>query len=157
VIFMFALWPLCFALSLLIQTTGTSYFPPGVLSLDEKGKIEESANNLERRIKTYQTASARIQRTIHEAVSKDEFQSVPDDLRLWVALLTGSLKDIEDHLASKKKSKALKEYEIHLRKAIGTTRGYRTRAPVDQQDIFESCLTQAETTRRKFVQLLFPR
>jgi len=155
VILMFMLWPLNFVLSMFIQGGSVSFFPPGILDSDEKSKIER-ANGIERRIKIYQTASVRIQRTIREAVSKEEFQTVPGNLKIWTSLLSESLKDIEAKLnAKKKKSRALINYEIQLRKAITATKGFKIRAPVDQQDIFDSNIAQAETIRKRFVQILF--
>jgi hypothetical protein len=155
VIFMFMLGRLGFLLSMFIQSGSASYIPPGVLNPDEQGKTEQT-NSVERRIKIYQTASARIQRSIQEAVSKEEFQSVPDKLKIWTSLISGSLEDIEANLNKKKKSNALIDYEIHLRRAVATTKDLKIRASVDQQEIFDSCLAQAEKVRRRFVQILFP-
>jgi uncharacterized protein YcgL (UPF0745 family) len=115
------------------------------------------ANGVERRIKIYAAASKRLQQVLHEAIGKDEFQSVPDTLNRWTSLLVKSLEDMEANLKSKKRSRALINYEIQVRKAITDTQGYRVRAPVDQQDVFDSCLDRAEAIRKRFVEILFPR
>jgi hypothetical protein len=154
VILMSMLGLLGFILSMFLQSGSVPSFSPGILNSDEKSKIDK-ASRIERRIKIYETASNRIHRTIQESVSKEEFQAVPGNLKIWTSLLSESLKDIEINLDTKKKSRALINYEIQLRKAITTTKGLKIRAPVDQQDIFDSHIAQAETIRKRFVQLLF--
>jgi hypothetical protein len=153
---MSTLWPLSFILCTLLQTGGVAppVFPDDVLSAAEKTQIERESN-VERRIKIYQSASERIQRELKEAIAKEEFQTVPNRLNKWILLLSLSLKDIESNLKAKKKSRPLINYEIQVRKAIANTEEYRLRAPVEQQDVFESSLTQAETIRKRFVEILF--
>jgi hypothetical protein len=150
------LWPLSFILCMLLQAGGVASlsFPDDVLSPAEKIKVERESN-VEHRIKIYQSASARIQKELGEAIAREEFQTVPNQLNKWVLLLSSSLKDIESSLKAKKKSRPLINYEIQVRKAIASTQEYKMRAPVEQQDIFDSSLTQAETIRKKFVEILF--
>jgi len=131
--------------------------PPGVEDIlipAEKVQMQK-ANSIDRRIKVYEAASKRIQQTLHDCVAKQEFEQVPDTLKLWTSLLAKSLEDIEANLKSKKKSRNLINYEIQVRKAIADTQGYKIRAPVEQQDDFDSCLAQAETIRKKLVEILF--
>ncbi len=148
------LWPLTFVLISLFQTGEAPSAVGEIFNSTEKAQMEK-AENIERRIKIYEAASKRIQQNLEAAVSKDDFDSVPDTLKLWTALLTKSLEDIEANLKTKKKSKALKDYEIQVRKSIGNTGNYKIRAPVEQQDIFDSSLAQAETVRKRFVEILF--
>jgi hypothetical protein len=143
-------------LSLLIQTG--SFSPPAnsALNAEEKLKIDKKATKPDSRIKIYRQASERMQKKIQQTISKGDYRSVPEDLKLWTSLLSESLKDIESNLRSKKKSKNLIAYEIHLRRTISSIRNYKIGAPVEQLDIYDSCLDQAEKTRKKFVDILFP-
>lgn len=125
-----------------------------VFNSAEKAQLE-NAKNIEQRIKVYTAASRRIQQTLEASVDKEDFRTVPENLTLWIALLSKSLEDIEANLKSKKKSGALIKYEIQLRKSIANTASLKIKAPVDQQDLFDSCISQAETVRRKFVAILF--
>ena len=127
-----------------------------VFNSAEKAQLENAKNNIERRIKVYEATSRRIQQTLEASVDKEDFRTVPEHLTLWVALLSKSLEDIEADLKSKKKSGALIKYEIQLRKSIANTESLKIKAPVDQQDLFDSCISQAETVRKKFVAILFP-
>jgi len=125
-----------------------------VFNSAEKAQLE-NAKNIEQRIKVYTATSRRIQQTLETSVDKEDFRTVPENLTLWIALLSKSLEDIEANLKSKKKSGALIKYEIQLRKSIANTASLKIKAPVDQQDLFDSCISQAETVRRKFVAILF--
>jgi len=125
-----------------------------VFNSAEKAQLE-NATNIEQRIKVYTATSRRIQQTLETSVDKEDFRTVPENLTLWIALLSKSLEDIEANLKSKKKSGALIKYEIQLRKSIANTASLKIKAPVDQQDLFDSCISQAETVRRKFVAILF--
>jgi len=125
-----------------------------VFNSAEKAQLE-NATNIEQRIKVYTATSRRIQQTLETSVDKEDFRTVPENLTLWIALLSKSLEDVEANLKSKKKSGALIKYEIQLRKSITNTTSLKIRAPVDQQDLFDSCISQAETVRRKFVAILF--
>ena len=87
-----------------------------VLNAEEKARINR-AQSVDDRIKVYHSASKRMQQSVDAAVSSNDFSGVPDALKLWVALLSGSLEDIEANLKTKKKSKALIRYEIQVRKA----------------------------------------
>jgi hypothetical protein len=139
---------------LLLQAAGVVSVPGDIFSPAEKAQIEKTAA-IDGRIKVYETASKRIQQTLHESVTKEQFEPVPDILKLWTSLLAKSLEDIEANLRLKKKSRALMDYEIHLRKAIADTQSLQIRAPVEQQDAFASCLARAETIRKSFVKILF--
>jgi hypothetical protein len=132
-----------------VPPAGTDIFSPA-----EKAQIE-SAANVERRIKVYESASRRIQKTLEAAAAKDNFDAVPENLKLWNALLSKSLEDIEINLKAKKKSRALISYEIQVRKSIDSMKNIKIKAPVDQQDFFDSCLSEAEAVRKKFVEILF--
>jgi hypothetical protein len=124
------------------------------LNVVEKARIN-SAQSIDDRIKVYHSASQRMQQSVDAAVSRNDFSSVPDALKLWVELLSGSLEDIEANLKANKKSKALIRYEIQVRKANSAFRGYKAKAPVDQQDAFDVQIADAEKIRKKFVDIIF--
>jgi hypothetical protein len=149
---MLILWSI--VLSILIQA-GTFTPPAGsALNEGEKLKIANEAS-VESRIKIYRQASERIQKNIEDAVSKDSFQALPADLKMWTSLLSESLNDIQSNLKSKKKSKNLIRFEIQVRKAISNSQSYKIKSPVETHDDFDACLDQAEKIRRQFVDILF--
>jgi len=145
---------LTFAIFAFIQAAAVPYIADDVLNPEEKGRIAK-ADNVEQRIKVYEAASKRIHQTLQSSVAMDDFSKVPDSLKLWTSLLSGSLEDIEANLKTKKKSKPLIRYEIQVRKAIASSQDYKTKAPVDQQDLIRSCLAQAEKIRKRFVEIIF--
>lgn len=148
------IWPFALLLAFFFQAGDVPPVAGEVFNSAEKAQLE-NAKNIEQRIKVYTAASRRIQQTLEASVDKEDFRTVPENLTLWIALLSKSLEDIEANLKSKKKSGALIKYEIQLRKSIANTASLKIKAPVDQQDLFDSCISQAETVRRKFVAILF--
>jgi hypothetical protein len=142
-------------LNLLIQAG--SFSPPAnsALNAEEKLKMEKETNP-NSRIKIYRQASERIQNSLQQAFSNEDYQSVPQNLKRWTSLLSESLNDMESNLKSKTKSKNLIAYEIHVRKAISSVRNHKIGAPTEQQDVFDASLEQAEKIRKKFVAILFP-
>jgi hypothetical protein len=150
------LGPIVFALISLLQTGAAAADAGDIFSPAEKAQMEQ-ASNINQRIKVYEAASKRIQQALAESVRKEDFEGAPDRLKLWTALLSKSLEDISANLNTKKKSRALINYEIQIRKSIADTESYKIKAPPDQQDIFDASLTQAETVRKKFVDILFHR
>ena len=147
-------WPFIFILALFLQVVGAPQPAGELLDPEEKAKIEKE-KNVEGRIKVYEAASKRMLKTLETAVDQEDFQSVPENLKLWTSLLLKSLEDIESNLKTKKKSRALIKYEIEVRKAIANTESYKIRAPVEQQEVFDSCLAQAEKVRKRLVEILF--
>jgi hypothetical protein len=124
------------------------------LNAREKARLS-LAQKVDDRIKVYHSASTRMQQSVHAAVSGNDFSSVPDALKLWVSLLSGSLEDIGANLKAGKKSKALIRYEIQVRKTITEFRGYKPKAPVEQKDEFDTLLAGAESIRKRFVEIIF--
>ncbi len=149
-----SIWTFALLLAFFFQAGNIPLATGDVFNPAEKAQIE-NASNVEQRIKVYESASRRLQQTLETAVAKDEFQLVPENLKLWITLLSKSLEDIEGNLKSKKKSTALKKYEIQVRKSIVNTTSLKIKAPIDQQDLFDSCLAEAEKVRKKFVEILF--
>jgi hypothetical protein len=145
---------LAFFSVLLLQAIGTSPMQGDIFLPSEKAQIEQ-ADGIERRIKVYEAASKRIHQSLEAAIVKDDFHTVPDNLQRWTSLLAKSMEDIEANLKAKKKSRALIRYEIQVRKSISRTESLKIRAPVDQQDIFNACIAQAEKVRKRFVEILF--
>lgn len=114
-----------------------------------------SAKSLDDRIKVYEAASKRIHKTLREAARQYNSESVPGILKTWVSLLAGSLEDIAANSKSKKKSKKLIKYEIQVRKSINDIMDLKIKAPLQHQDAYDACITQAEAIRKKFVDILF--
>lgn len=139
------------ALVMLLQTDLP--VPAEVLDPGERARIEKK-EKIEDRIKIYCSASIRYQKAVESAASRNEFDAMPENLKLWRTLLSSSLKDIEANL-KKKKSRALINYEIHLRKTIGNVQKVRIKAPADQQESFDSWISEAEEVRKKIVEILF--
>ncbi len=125
------------------------------LTPSEKEQLQRE-RSIDDRIKIYERASARVFKVLEAQVLKEEFQSVPATLKSWSALLDLSVKDIDENVNRKKKSKALIRFEIQLRKALSDVQGFKIRAPVDQQDAFDGFLNHAEGIRKKLVDILFP-
>jgi hypothetical protein len=137
-----------------IQTAPGPLFQGDVLNAEEKTQLGR-AQTTDDRIKVYYSASKRMQQWMHVSVSGNDFSKAPDILEQWGELLSGSLKDIEANLTTKKKSKPLIKYEIEVRKAITAFKAYKTNAPLDQQDLFDSKLADAETIRKRLVEIIF--
>ena len=151
---MIPFYPIAFVLVLFLQGNGIAPVAGDFFHPTEKARFEK-AKNVEGRIKVYETASKRIQQALEASITKDDLQLVPKNLNLWSSLLAQSLEDIEANLKTKKKPRALINYEIQIRKSIASMENFRTRVPVEQQDALDACLTQAEKVRKKFVEILF--
>lgn len=128
----------------------------GALTLAEISQLEK-ADKVDKRIRIFETASARILGSIRSEVQKNQFTTVPGQLRSWSDFLFTTLKDIEVSVDRKKKSKALIRYEIHLRKAISEVKEWKIDSPHDLQDSFDAWLAQAEDVRKKCIDILFQR
>jgi hypothetical protein len=121
----------------------------------EKAQLQKE-QKLDNRIKIYDRASIRMSKTLEALAIREDFEPVPAALEKWTALLSLAARDIQEHASRKKKSKALIRYEIGLRRALSDVQSYKIRAPVDQQDTFDSFLKHAEAIRKSFVDILFP-
>ena len=148
-------WSLLLIIGLTVQLGSVPPLTGDGLTAAERAELQRQ-QKIEGRIKVYQSACRRLLKTVETEVLKDDFQSVPDTLKSWLALLELAAQDIDKNESRKKKSKALIQYEILLRKEISDVQGFKIRAPVDQQDNFEAWLTRAEEIRKKFVDILFP-
>jgi hypothetical protein len=118
--------------------------------LSEEGKVDG-------RIKVYRDVSERFHQAVIGAVAKRNLDDLPVLVACWRDLLAMSSKDIEANINRKKKSGALINYEIQLRKSIVDMNDARLKAPVEKQEDFDSWLSQAKTVREKFVDILFQR
>jgi hypothetical protein len=145
---------LAFALCIFFQEAAAPLSIDDILDSKEKANMASAASAGDR-IKVYRAASRRYQQTLESAIAKDDFTQIPPNLKRWTALLSASLEDIEANLKTKKKSKILIRYEIEVRKAITAFQRYKTKAPADQQDLFAASLDQAETIRKRFIEMIF--
>jgi hypothetical protein len=141
-------------LNLLCGTSSVPVQGDDIFSTEEIRQLQKK-DSVDGRIKIYQAASVRIQKNVQQSVTKDEFNAVPDMLKIWTLLLARSLEDIETNLKAKTKPRSLINYEIQVRKAIVSTESYKIKAPADQQDAFDNCIAQAESAHKKFVEILF--
>jgi len=139
---------------LVILQAAAPSFTEGILNPKEKKQLER-ATKVEQRIKVYETASKRMQQTVHALAASREFSQINDTLRVWDVLLTGSLEDIEANLKTKKKSRALIRYEIQVRKALAAAQDYRNSIPAEQMEEFDAYLAKAEKIRKRFVEIIF--
>jgi hypothetical protein len=141
-------------LNMLCQAAGVPADTDDIFTPAEKAQLQKETS-ADRRIKIYQKVSVRIQQKLHQSVAKADYDAVPDTLKRWTALLSKSLTDIETNLKATKKTRNLINYEISVRKTIVDTQSYKIKAPVDQQDVFDACIAQAEVIHRKIVEILF--
>jgi hypothetical protein len=129
---------------------------PDCLKPADKTKLA-AETRIDGRIKIYRAASEQIHQAINGAVSKQNYEGLDIQVRCWRELLAVSLKDIETNVNRKKKSGALINYEIQLRKSIVDMNNNRLKAPSSSLEQFESWLDQAKSAREKFVDILFQR
>lgn len=113
--------------------------------------------NIDKRIKIYRQISTRLHQTVEMALSKKSFEEIPSLLSCWKDHLAVSLKDVEAKINRKKKSGALIDYEIAVRKSILDMSDARLKAPYQQQSDFDSWLEQAKIVHERFVDILFQR
>jgi len=112
---------------------------------------------VDNRIKRYREISERLHKAVETAAQKQKFEEAPGVLKCWVEVLAASQKDVEENINRKKKSGALIDYEIAIRKSILDMEDVQIKAPYNQQDDFNAWIAQATTTRKKFVDILFQR
>lgn len=144
-------------LAVLLQPGGLPAGPmPDGFSSFERSRLA-AAQNIEKRIKIYTDLSDDRRRTIEKAVAEQNFEAITLALKSWGEVLDYSLADIQSNAGGKSKSKALKNYEIHLRKAISTVGGLRTKGgSYEQFQQFEAWLNHAGEIQKKLVAILFP-
>jgi hypothetical protein len=149
-----------FAFSLTLWLQGTAAPAPlsdsDCLIAMEKQRLS-AEQKIDGRVKVYRDISERLRRDLVALAAKQSFEEAPTVLHCWMELITVSVKDIEANINRKKKSGALINYEIQLRKSIVDMSDARLKAPYQQQDNFESWLSQANVAHEKFVDILFQR
>jgi hypothetical protein len=146
---------LFFILASISVQAGSIVQPPG----DSMPPLERSKLQMEKkinnRIKIYKAVSGSWLKTLVSAVDANDFEAVPSVLQAWMSLLTESLKDIDANVERKKKSGALIEYEIQLRKSIHEVKDHRVEIPLEQLDSIDAWVDQAEKIQSKFLDILF--
>ncbi len=148
---------MCLMLAILLQTGGLPGGPmPDGFSSFERSRLA-AAQNVEKRIRIYTDLSEDRRRSVEKAVAEQDFDAISLILRSWREVLDYSLADIQENAGQKSKSKALKNYEIQLRKAISTVGDLKTKGgSLEQFEQFESWLTHAGEVQKKLVAILFP-
>jgi hypothetical protein len=128
---------------------------PSSFSASERARLEQE-QKVDGRIRIYSAASDERHRTILKAMSEQNSEAVSLALRSWTELLDFSLEDIRANAAGRSKSKALRNYEIQLRKALDSINDVKMRGTSGQLDEFEAWLGHAEEVRSRLVRILFP-
>ena len=137
-----------------MQLMSSNQLQEEVFSPGEKEQLSR-AQKIDDRIKTYTSASKRLQRSVYTAINGKDFSILPGALNQWVSMLSISLEDIDANLNVKKKSKPLIRYEIQVRKALTEFRGYKANVPAELQDEFDDRLASAEKIRKRFMDIIF--
>jgi hypothetical protein len=130
--------------------------PAGCLTdLDKKRLSTEEG--IEKRIRICKEISDRFHKAVDQAGKKQGMEGVSVLLACWGDHLAASLKDIEANINRKKRSGALKDFEIQLRKSIRDMENARLKAPYQESPQYDTWLDQANMVRKKFVDILFQR
>lgn len=138
---------------LLVQAAAAAQAPT-CLQATDRSRLEKETK-LDNRIKIYEEASNRCQQLLTDLVQRQDYQLVPGYLQSWSSLLDQSLNDIEASPGRKDKSRALRKFQINLRKAESAVQELKLKATVDQFDAFEAWLRRAEQVHKRFMDLLF--
>jgi hypothetical protein len=128
---------------------------PDSLSPAQQSELE-AAQKIDKRIKIYDQASDQRRRAVEKAAGQKNSDAVTSALRSWTELLDYALTDIQANAKQSSRSKALKNFEIHLRKAIGEMGDLETKGSYEQYEVFESWMRHANEVRQKLVLILFP-
>jgi hypothetical protein len=130
--------------------------PANCLSDLDKTKLT-TETGIEKRIKICKDISERFHKAVEQAEKKQPAEGVPDLLACWSDLLAASMKDVEANINRKKRSGALKDFEIQIRKSIRDMQDSKLRAPFEESKNYDAWLEQANLVRKKFVDILFLR
>ena len=146
------------ALAILFQGVAvpSKFAAADCLTAVEKDRISKE-QNINSRIKIYRDVSERLHKVMLGSLAKQDAGSVLPLLSCWKEHLTASLKDIEANINRKKRSGALIEFEIQLRKSIGDVNDARLKAPVEQNPQYQDWLAEANRVREQFVNIIFQR
>jgi len=112
---------------------------------------------IEKRIKIRREISDRLHKAVEQAQKKQQAESVAALLACWSDHLAASLSDVESFINRKKRSGALKDFEIQLRKSIRAMEDSRLKAPYQESAHYDAWLDEAKKVREKFVDILFQR
>jgi hypothetical protein len=126
------------------------------LTATEKGQLGREAG-LDGRVRVYETANARLGREVQGEIQQGNVEPITVRLEAWSDLLEMSLKDIETNANRKRKSRAVIQYEIQIRKCIADMHGVALKAPSECQKQIEDWLGSAERVRKRLVDILFQR
>ena len=150
-------WSMILLFSFAVQQVNQPPEAPDLFTPAERSQLAKSTK-IDGRIKVYQAASERFRTGLESEMTKHNYSAIPDTLKSWAQLLKISVKDIDESITNrKKKSGALKNYEIRVRKSISNAQAYKTAVPVDIIDQFDAWLAQAEDVHQRLVDILFPK
>jgi len=123
--------------------------------LDKRRLAAEAG--IEKRIKICREISDRLHKAVEQAAKKQQAAEVASLLTCWGDHLDASLRDVESFINRKKRSGALKDFEIQLRKAIRDMEDARLKAPYEESAHYEAWIDQAKKVHDRFVDFLFQR
>jgi len=126
------------------------------LTATEKGQLGRETG-LDGRVRVYESANTRLGREVQGEIQQGNVEPITLRLEAWTDLLEMSLKDIETNANRKRKSRAVIQYEIQIRKWIADMHGLALKAPSECQKQFEDWLGSAERVRKRLVDILFQR
>ena len=147
-----------FALALVTQAnlSQSPIAPSECLPDLDKQRLSAEAS-IEKRIKIRREISDRLHKAVEQAQKKQQAESVAALLACWSDHLAASLSDVESFINRKKRSGALKDFEIQLRKSIRAMEDSRLKAPYQESAHYDAWLDEAKKVREKFVDILFQR
>jgi hypothetical protein len=145
---------LLIGLEVQVSGQGAIDLPPDVLTPAERQKPGIDSK-IDGRVKVYEAASKRHLQGAHSSAKSEEFAKLGEHFQVWGNLISTSMDDIEKNIGRKKKSHALRCYEIHLRKAIDEMNKLKLTIPTDEDQHRESWVEKAEAARKRFVEILF--
>ncbi len=128
---------------------------PSGLSTAERGRLQRE-QKIDSRIRIYAAASDERRRAVLKAMAERNSEVVSTTLQSWTELLDYSLEDIRTKAGRHSKSKALRSYEIHLRRSLGSVNDLKAQGTYKQLEEFDTWLKHAEAVRSIIVRILFP-
>ncbi len=149
-------WIAAFLMPVLLQALSLPDQPmPSSLSPAERSRLGRE-QKIDGRIRIYTAVSDERYRAALKAMAEGNSEAVSITLRSWTDLLDYSLEDIRINAGRNFKSKALRSYEIQLRKSLGSIDDLKTKGTYEQLEEFDAWLKHAEALRSRIVRILFP-
>ncbi len=127
---------------------------PSSLSPAERDRLRRE-QKIDGRIRIYAAASDEHRRAVLKTMAERNSEAVFITLRSWTELLDYSLEDIRTNAGRNSKSRALRSYEIQLRKSLGSVKDLKMQGSYEQLEEIDAWLKHAEAVRSIIVGILF--